>query len=77
MIAFLPMWILGVPVVLALIDLMATRSSMGGADHDSTHGRYVGTHREVRRSDELRRGEESSPVVGQPATRNEVPVNIS
>jgi hypothetical protein len=74
MIAFLPLWILGVPLVLALIDLMATRS---GARDDveyetSPAGRYTGVRGEVRRSDELRRseelrrGEESSPVVGTP-----------
>jgi hypothetical protein len=72
MIAFLPMWILGAPLVLALIDLMATRS--GGhddADYGTPTGRYVGTRTE------LRRGEESSPVVGQPTNRFDVPANVS
>jgi len=74
MIAFLPMLILGVPLVLALIDLMAMRSSRsddGDGDYESPKGRYAGTHAE------LRRGEDSSPVVGQPAHRFDVPANVS
>jgi hypothetical protein len=72
MIAFLPMWILGVPVVLALIDLMATRSAKNDdTERETPRGRYLGTHAE------LRRGEESSPVVGQRITRYDAPANVS
>jgi len=35
MIAFLPLWILGVPLVLALIDLIATRPGASDLDHYS------------------------------------------
>jgi hypothetical protein len=78
MIAFLPMWILGVPVVLALIDLVATRSAgRDDVEHEAPRGRYAGT------PGELRRGEEPSPVIGRPqlalarARRNDIPVNAS
>jgi len=72
MIAFLPMWILGVPVVLALIDLMVTRSVKNDdTERETPRGRYVGTQAE------LRRGEESSPVIGHPTTRYDAPANVS
>jgi hypothetical protein len=72
MIAFLPMLILGVPLVLALVDLMATRSaSHDDVDHEPPKARYLGTRAE------LRRGDESSPVVGQRMSRFDVPANVS
>lgn len=53
MIAFLPLWILGVPLVLALVDLVATRSSAHDVDYDSGGtGRYSGVRSELRRGDE-------------------------
>lgn len=78
MIAFLPMWILGVPVVLALIDLIATRSAgSDDVEYETPRGRYAGT------PGALRRGEASSPVIGQPpviglrTSRSDTPVNVS
>jgi hypothetical protein len=60
MIAVLPMWILGVPVVLALIDLIATRSAgRGEVENEAARGRHAG------KSGALHRGEESSAVIGQ------------
>ena len=70
MIAFLPMLILGVPLVLALIDLMATRSGAHDVDDDATAARHTGVHRE------FRRGEESFPVVAR-AVRSDTSANIS
>jgi hypothetical protein len=78
MISFLPLWILGVPVLLTLIDLMATRSATSDdVEHEVPRGRDVGT------PGEWRRGEESSPVFGRPSVvgerrnRNDTPVNVS
>lgn len=88
MIAFLPVVILGAPLLLALIDLMVTRSSASDLDYDQgvPAGRYTGVR------NELRRGDESSSTVpawretrpGEPAVRTETagrgsdaPVNLS
>ncbi len=71
MIAFLPVWILGVPLVLALVDWMATRSGQDDDVYDAApKGRYVGEHAD------LRRGEASAPVVRRPVHRD-VPANVS
>jgi hypothetical protein len=72
MVAFLPMWILGALLVLALIAVMATRSSgSSDVDHDAPRDRNVGT------AAELRRGEESSPVAGESMNHYDTPANIS
>jgi len=72
MIAFLPLWILGVPLVLALIDLVATRSGAHDVDYDSdTAGRYTGVRGELRRADD------EVPVVLGTARREHAPVNVS
>lgn len=72
MIAFLPMVILGLPLVLALIDLMATRSAQHeDVDHRRPPGRYVGTHTE------LRRGDDAAPVTDRATNRYAVPANVS
>lgn len=70
MIAFLPLWILGVPLVLALIDLMATRSGAHDVDHDDPAPRHTGVHRE------FRRGGESAPIATR-AVRHDAPANVS
>jgi hypothetical protein len=55
MIAFLPLWILGVPLALALVDLVATRSGAAEPDYDAEDtGRYTGVRHELRRDDEAR-----------------------
>ncbi|MCU0759767.1 MAG: hypothetical protein MUF07_11320 [Steroidobacteraceae bacterium] len=71
MIAFLPVWILGVPLVLALVDLMATRSGARDVEYDT-----VPTARHTGLRGELRRGEESSAVTGQ-GYRENSPANVS
>lgn len=72
MIAFLPLWILGVPLVLALVDLVATRSGAHDVDYDSSaSGRYTGVRSELRRGDEV-------PVMTSGAAHREHPaVNVS
>jgi hypothetical protein len=74
MIAFLPVWILGVPLVLALIDLMATRSGARDVHYESHHDTVPAARHGLR--GELRRGDESSPVAGQ-AYRENSPANVS
>lgn len=75
MIAFLPVWILGVPLVLALIDLMATRSGARDVRYEQAHHDPSPLVRRGPRS-ELRRGEESSPVAVQ-VRRENSPANMS
>jgi hypothetical protein len=72
MIAFLPLWILGVPLVLLLVDLVATRSGAHEDDYDTrTTGRYTGVR------DELQRREEAPAVVAGTAQREHPAVNVS
>lgn len=72
MIAFLPLWILGVPLVLALIDLMATRSGAHDVDYDyDSAGRYTGVRSELRRADD------DVPVFAGSVRREHAPVNVS
>lgn len=88
MIAYLPLWILGVPLVLGLVDLMIARSGAHDLEHDSTPGRYTGVRNELRRDelrrDELRRGDapatatSPAPLSGTPTYRDSnAPANIS
>lgn len=93
MIAYLPLWILGVPLVLGLVDLMIARSGAHELEHDSTPGRYTGVRNELRRDelrrdelrrDELRRGDapatatSPAPLSGTPTYRDSnAPANIS
>jgi hypothetical protein len=72
MIEFLPVWILGVPLVFALVDLMATRSGARDVDYDT-----VPDTRHTGMRGELRRGEESSVVTGQGYRESNSPANVS
>jgi len=51
MIAYLPLWIIGIPLVLGLVDLMMTRPGSHDLEHDSTAGRYTGLRNELRRGE--------------------------
>ena len=70
MIAFLPLLILGVPLVLALLDLIATRSGARDMYPVAPAARLAGVPRD------FRRGETPSPALAR-AVGAATPANIS
>jgi hypothetical protein len=72
MIALLPVVILGVPLILAFIDLVATRSgNHERIDAEPTPGRYAGAQTRLRRVDV------TPPAVHRTTSRHDVPANVS
>ncbi|MFO1457233.1 MAG: hypothetical protein U1F18_13415 [Steroidobacteraceae bacterium] len=77
MIAYLPLWILGVPLVLGLVDLMMARSGSHDLEHDSTPGRYTGGRSELRRDDAPIQTVSTAPMSGATYRDRNAPVNVS